>query len=395
MLLTFVIVTTLVGCSTAPERGLSREPARFAYLPNGRDPLDPDRILAHEGPAESLVEGAIPAFEARRGHALNILQLSGGGQFGAFGAGFLKGWQETGERPEFDFVTGVSTGALLATHAFLGMPADDAVLEEIFTTISTANVYRFRGVLGLLFGANSLYDTSPLKGLLDKYITEEVLQRVAAAQDEGRRLIVGTTNLDYNQTWIWNMGLIAKQGDAPALELYKKILLASAAPPIAFPPVEIDGHLFADGGVRQNIVIIGLGGERRPGPPKYGPGNIYVVHNGKHRSSPKALRNDVVSIGGPVLDTMLNASMDSLLLRTYFAARARGYRFNLVAIPDDVDAGEDPLAFDPAQMQASFEAGYELGRRSDPWEKRPPIIGDMPGWAFGVLGSLPGTGERP
>ena len=389
LMLTLVLVTTLLGCSTAPERELSREPARFAYLPDGHNPLDPDQIIAHEGPAASMVEGAIPAFEARRGHALNILQISGGGQFGAFGAGFLKGWRETGERPEFDIVTGVSTGALLATHAFLGTPADDEVLEEIFTTISASDVYKSKGMLGLLFGANSLYDTSPLKGLLDKYITEEVLQRVAAAHDEGRRVIVGTTNLDYNQTWVWNMGLIAEQGDAEALELYKKVLLASAAPPIAFPPVEIDGYLFADGGVRQNIVIVGLGGDEKPGPPRYGPGNIYVVHNGKNSSPPKALRNDAVSIMGPVLDTMLNTSMESLLLQSYFAARARGYRFHLVAIPDDVDAGGNALAFDPDQMHAAFDAGYELGRHPDPWEKSAPIMGDIPNWAFELMESLP------
>jgi hypothetical protein len=129
----------------------------------------------------------------------------------------------------------VSTGALLATHAFLGTPADDATLEEIFTRIRASDIYVNKGMLGLLWGRNAIYDTSPLQALLDKHITAEVLQRVAAGYDKGRRLYVGTTNLDYNQTWVWSLGLIAKEGTQEALELYKKVLRASAAPPIAFP----------------------------------------------------------------------------------------------------------------------------------------------------------------
>ena len=51
---------------------------------------------------------------------VNFLALSGGGSDGAFGAGVLCGWTASGKRPEFDLVTGVSTGALTAPFAFLG-----------------------------------------------------------------------------------------------------------------------------------------------------------------------------------------------------------------------------------------------------------------------------------
>ena len=373
------------GCSSAPERTLSRQPVPYASLPNGHDPLNPDQLLPRYTPYHVSVEaGLIPFYERKRGHPLQVLLLSGGGQNGAFGAGFLKGWRERGNRPQFDIVTGVSTGALLATHAFLGTPADDAVLEEIFTHVDEGSIYRKKSLIGLLFGGNSLYDTSPLRRLLDRYITEATLQRVAAAFEENRRLWVGTTNLDYQQTWVWNLSLIAKERK---LDLYKRVLLASASPPVAFPPVEIAGYLFGDGGVRQNLVVIGLGGAEPPPPPLYGPGNVFVIQNGKDTSPPKAVRKDVVGLAGSSLDVMLTSSMESLLLRTYVAAHAHGYRFQMVAIPERVDIGDNALAFDPKQMRAAFEAGYGLGKQPQPWAGVPPIVKDLPPWALDIIGS--------
>ena len=113
-----LVALVLVGCASAPEREISRELAPYATLQNGNDPLNPERPSPHFSAATSGIEkGVIPYYEGKRGHALNVLTISGGGQNGAFGAGFLIGWRESGRRPEFDIVTGVSTGALLATHA--------------------------------------------------------------------------------------------------------------------------------------------------------------------------------------------------------------------------------------------------------------------------------------
>lgn len=152
-----VLLAFLTGCSSAPERELSQQPIPYVELPNGHDPLNPER-LAHAAGTLPADEGVVPVLENLRGHALNILELSGGGQYGAFGAGFLKGWSESGKRPEFDVVTGVSTGALLVTHAFLGEPGDDAVLDEIFTTIDGADIYQKRGSLDF-YGDEMRYTT--------------------------------------------------------------------------------------------------------------------------------------------------------------------------------------------------------------------------------------------
>jgi hypothetical protein len=379
-LLAMGAVLILAGCSTVAERSLSEQEPRFATLPNGHAPLNPSQPAeiyadAMSNPGDTVVRH----LEGKRGHKLNMLSLSGGGQNGAFGAGFLIGWRETGQRPDFDVVAGVSTGALMATHALLGTPADDKVLEELYTEVTKDDIYKARRLGGFLTGTDSLKDTTPLRALIAKHVTAETLKRVAAAYEDNRLLVVGTTNIDYAQTWVWNMSLIAKAGD---LALYRKVLLASASFPIVFPPVEIDGHLFVDGAARSNVVVVGMGGTKKPKPPLYGPGNIYVIDNGRLNHAPEALRRALGEVAATTVSVMMDQSMQTALTRSYFGARLLGYNFKLVAIPDDVDVGNDPLAFDPQQMRAAFDAGRALAKQPDPWSLAPPNLGDVPAWAL-------------
>ena len=218
--------------------------------------------------------------------------------------------------------------------------------------------------------------------MIAKYVTAETLRRVAAAYDENRMLFVGTTNIDYGQTWVWNMSLIAKAGD---LELYRKVLLASASFPIVFPPVEIDGHLFVDGAARSNLVIPGMAGTRKPNPPLHGPGNLYLIDNGKVTEPPEALRLALGTIAATTVSVMMEQSMQTALTRSYFGTKVLGYSFNTVGIPDDVNIGKDVLAFDPTQMRAAFDAGRALAMQPDPWESTPPNSGDIPSWAFQAI----------
>lgn len=375
----FVALFLLAACSSPPERTLSLHAPLYATLPNGYEPLNPTQPSSMFAAVAAVPgDNFIRYLERKRGHALNLLSLSGGGQNGAFGAGFLIGWRESGRRPQFDAVGGVSTGALLATHAFLGTPADDAILEEMYTQITSADIYTDRGIFSLL-SADSLKDTTPLRAMIAKYVTAETLKRVAAAYDENRVLAVGTTNIDYAQTWVWNMTMIAKAGE---LELYRSVLLASASFPIVFPPVEINGHLFVDGAARSNLVIPGMGGQQRPNPPLYGAGNLYLIDNGKVTQPPQALIRALGPVAATAISVMMEQSMQTALTRSYFGAKLLGYSFNMVGIPDDVNLGNDPLAFDPVQMRAAFDAGRTLGTQDDPWRSTPPNSGDIPAWAL-------------
>ena len=372
----------LAGCASPPHRVLSQKPSAYAALPNGYDPLNPVQVSPIYAELAAAEGNFIRQMERKKGRALNLLSLSGGGQNGAFGAGLLTGWRETGQRPQFDVVGGVSTGALLATHALLGTPADDAQLEEMYTQITKKDIHIERGIYSLARGANSLSDTAPLRALIAKFITAETLKRVAAAYNDNRFLAVGTTNIDYGQTWVWNMSLIAKDGN---LELYRKVLLASASFPIVFPPVEIDGHLFVDGAARSNVVIAGMGGDKRPPPPLYGAGTIYLVNNGRLHNPPEALRRALGDVAATTVSVMMDQSMLTAMTRSYFGAKILGYNFKMVAIPDNINIGKDPLAFDPKQMRAAFDAGRAIAKNPNHWLSVPPNTGDLPSWAFDYI----------
>jgi predicted acylesterase/phospholipase RssA len=149
--------------------------------------------------SESLISAMRVKFEKARAEnktgkiPYRALALSGGGSRGAYGAGVLSGWTARGDRPQFDVVTGVSTGALMATHAFLGPDFDEDI--KIYARLTNADVYEKRGFFDI-FSKGSAFDTTPLRETLSSFIKEETLDLVAAEHRAGRRLFVGSTNLD-------------------------------------------------------------------------------------------------------------------------------------------------------------------------------------------------------
>jgi hypothetical protein len=259
-----VVLSLLGGClsieRSLSERSLSKTVPSYASLPNGRDPLNPDQY-SELGKRFAAKGGLIPTLEDLHKRRLNILEMSGGDAKGAFGAGVLIGWGESGTRPKFDVVTGISAGALLSTWAFLGEPEDDAVIADLFTGMKKSDVApKPGGILRFAFGDNSFMDNTPLIERLRQLITEKTIARVAAEARKGRLLLVGLLNLDYRQLWVFDLTALAASGRPHALETYRKILQAAVSPPLIFPPVEIDGSLFADGGTRELILAVGIEG---------------------------------------------------------------------------------------------------------------------------------------
>ena len=184
----------------------------------------------------SSVTAAEQLRAARVGKPLTILALSGGGAGGAFGAGAVAGLSRTGLRPEFDVVTGVSAGALVAPYAFLG-PSWDAQLLLAFTGVAGDNLLQSRG-LGMIFGS-SMYRGKPLQQLIDAYVTDEMIRAIAREAAKGRLLLVATTDVASGESVVWDLGSIAKNGGSFARTQIRDVLLASASVPGMFPPVII------------------------------------------------------------------------------------------------------------------------------------------------------------
>jgi predicted acylesterase/phospholipase RssA len=170
------------------------------------------------------------------GAPLNILALSGGGAFGAFGAGAMVGLTRSGSRPEFAVVTGVSAGALIAPYAFLG-PTWDGRLRDVYTSGAAGHLRQLRG-LGAIFGS-SIYSGKPLQQLVDTYASDEMVQAVAREADKGRLLLVATTDVATAEPVVWDLGSIARNGGPSARTLFRDVLVASASVPGLFPPVMI------------------------------------------------------------------------------------------------------------------------------------------------------------
>lgn len=308
---------------------------------------------------------------------ISMLAISGGGANGAFGAGLLKGWTEAGDRPEFQFVTGISTGALIAPFAFIGAQMD-AELEKFYTTTSTKDLLIRRNRLHLL-SIDSATDSSPLRNILLELFSPEFIEAIANEHRKGRRLFIGTTHLDAGRPMIWNIGSIAISGRPEARELMADILLASASIPGVFPPVLIQveaggesyDEMHVDGGTVSQVFVY---------PPSL---NIqYLLKDHQLNLSIYVIRNSIISPTwvsvAPRIPAIAQRSIGVLIRfqgvgdvnQIYMRATRDNIDFNLAFIPPtfNMRANEE---FDPVFMKALFDVGYQLGREGYDWKKAP------------------------
>ncbi|MCJ2081776.1 patatin-like phospholipase family protein [Methylobacterium sp. J-090] len=307
------------------------------------------------------------------------LALSGGGGDGAYGAGILNGWTESGKRPEFSLVSGVSTGALIAPFAFVG-PEYDAVLKDIYTSGVASTLVQSPSVANVLFGSG-LFGDGRLRGLVRRYVTPELLAAIAIQHAKGRRLLVVTTNLDSQRAVIWNMGAIAANGGPTALDLFADVLTASASIPAVFPPqlldVQAEGRDFqemhVDGSVVTPVFTLPQSFLLRDGRFKAGAkSDIYVIINGRLEPEFDLAQNNTLSIVERAFTTASRARSRATMATTYAFTRANGIGFNLAYIDESAPNTTAARGFDTAYMRSLYQSGYEAGRTGTFWRKNVP-----------------------
>lgn len=378
MLVVGVLLVTIAGC------GVRRAPLPVALQYEGNLPsYNEIRFYGDTtlGDTDELAEEwsrEMGIFDSKE--PLTFLTLSGGGADGAFGAGFLNGWSARGDRPEFSMVTGVSTGALIAPFAFLG-PGYDNLIEILYTTFTTEKIAVMRPI-GTALAGDSLMDTEPLRHQLKTYVTPKVIEEIAKAHRAGRRLFIGTTNLDEMRPVYWDIGAIAQYESEEAQQLIRDVILASASIPVAFPPVyfsvEADGRKYdemhVDGGVTNQVfsypASIRLGEVME----KMGVDRKVVLY---------IIRNDALISRGtqvePTLDSIATRSLAGLirnqgigdLYKMYTIAQRDDVEYNLAFIPPSFDEETNEM-FDPKYMKKLFKVGYTMALGDDPWHKTPP-----------------------
>lgn len=379
------LLVCLVACSS-PSRlpavpTALTDQATVLGIPNARFWADTG------GPA--MVQEAIQARsrESDPQSPASYLALSGGSDNGAFGAGVLVGWTQTGTRPSFKLVTGISTGALIAPFAFLG-PAYDPELRALYTGISPNDVFETRNVLSAVFH-DALASTDPLFHLISKYANQDMLNAIATEFRKGRLLLIGTTNLDVQRPVIWNIGAIAASGKPGALDLFRKILLASASVPGAFPPVMIDvaaggqhyQEMHVDGGaVAQTFLIPAPVGQLANLRSKQHARQrtAYVIRNGRLDAEWASVDRRLLSIVGRSINTMIHYSGYNDVVRIYFTSQRDGVDYNLAYIGSDFTFPHEEN-FDQKYMRALFEYGYDEITKGDVWHKNPPLFEEPDG----------------
>ena len=376
----------LAGCSAIPRNAVPEsltEDTNLISLDNVRffgDALPEDARQVVRKKVDQSIAGRPEEWNGDRIIDVNLLIITGGGPDGAFGAGLLNGMTDGKNRLEFEVVTGVSTGALIAPFAFLG-PEYDSVIKDLYTKSSTKDIIQQKNALVGLF-SNALSDSKPLQELIAKNITMEFMKKVADEYEIGRRLFVGTTNLDAQRPVIWNMGEIASYNNEEALNLFRKVLLASASIPAAFPAVkfevEANGQIYkelhVDGGVTNNAfflpIRVGLGQYLKELGLQVRP-TMYVIRNSSSAPAWEPVGNKTLEIAKRSIDTLVKSSTTGDLHKLYTFSQINDIGFRITSVPSSFKQKSREL-FDPVYMGKLYEVGYKVGLNGVTWDTTPP-----------------------
>jgi len=380
-LLLLLLFAMLSGCATRPP---ALPEAYSDKLPWGAIDLDIEKsgkFTLRDSLGSALIKKANDHSSSDESVPFNILTLSGGGTRGAFGAGLLSGWTDSGDMPEFDIVTGVSTGAVMATFAFLGGDELEKV-KAFYTKMYTEDIYTNSWLS--FFGQAYLMNPAPLKKLFSNNFNEALLNRVATAHAKGRRLYIGTTNIDTGQLIVWDMGAIASSGRSDKYQRFSDIIYASSAMPIFLPPqyisVDVEDkqyyQMHVDGGIYSHVFMIGLFVNWKEVLDLSADANLnfdvtlYTIANRKYRNRTAydPVEQSPSSVISAYIETETDLLFDRSMYRLYDSCMQKGIKFRMAAVPKDVNHVDDATEFNPEKMLKLFNVGYSFGLNGVKWQ---------------------------
>lgn len=378
------LAIALAGCASEPTRKTLTE----AEFKARSDAANQDQLAAITDASARVVgrvEKEMAANNPNDPPIIHFLAISGGGDWGAFGSGFLVGWGEAPEasrRPNFDVVTGVSTGALLAPFAFVNTDASCARVDDFYRN-PASNWVESRGLFFFLPSNPSFMVIPNLEKAVGVAMDKEMIEQVAAQARDGKVLAVSATDVDLGRQHFWNLGNAAEQAvETGDYERVRRMMLASAAIPVAFPPVEIDGVLYVDGGVTANVFlrldprspvgIIQTWKRTHPGQP-LPKVRFWIILNNQTTQTPSTVQRRWPQILGPSIPTSIRSATLSEI--RWIAAQAdfinatmnADIEVRMVSIPDSWRVPV-PGDFKEETMRALSDLGHKMGADPASWQ---------------------------
>jgi hypothetical protein len=374
-----LLLLILAACSSTPER----EPRATDQMFAARNSIDMQR-------AEAFNALMVPFLKrAEKEKTLDLLVISGGGDWGAFGAGVLKGWGKVkGDmaRPQFDVVTGVSTGAMIAPFAFLG---DDESIERIVKLYRNPRKdwVRSRGLMFFLPNNPSFYALPGLEREMQSTLDRPMLERIAAESGNGRGLIVNTTNIDLGDMYAWD--IVAETKAALAANDPKRVhsvLLASAGIPAIFPARDIGEYLYVDGAITGNILFGGRAREQDSFPGRWHalhPNRpmprvrYWVIFNNQMRFPPEVVRERWPDIMSRATIMATQSSTKNSMRHLFAQAEIMRLKYNadvqvrVMAVPESWMPPK-PGSFVSEVMNELADLGEKMGADPSSWLTEAP-----------------------
>lgn len=360
-----ILVCTLAIQGCAGFVGSEATPPAAGWQPAPDQPMTIRTLGSDQRFSQLSSAGVAERLRALRGgEPFSILALSGGGAFGAFGAGAMVGLTRSGSRPEFTVVTGISTGALIAPYAFLGSTWDTR-LREVYTSGAADKLLQSRG-LGVLF-SSSLYSGRPLQQLVDAYASDDMIDAIAREAGKGRLLLVATTDVASGERVVWDLGAIARNGGPNARKLFRDVLVASASVPGMFPPVMIRDEAHVDGSATGPFFVPT---EFVRADPQAGdatqPPAVYVIVDGPLGDAPGATRLTTRGILTRSIHAGLNHFLRTTLQLTAATAELQGATLHYAAVPAAYPR-MDAFDFRATTMRPLFSYADECAQAGRLW----------------------------
>lgn len=379
------LVLLALGCSTRQTSPLP--PSEFYAQSQLYSPSSPEHCLP-EQQTFAVLEATPPAPATSSETACrsyNILALSGAGQYAAYAAGLLVEWRAQGTCPDFDIYTGISSGAIVALLAALGPDYHDD-LEQILTTLKFDELFRMKPLVWNILRHGAIAYPVGAAKLVDRVVNADLVERLAAVHQSGKRVYVGTMEVHQRRLVVWDLGAIACGCEANKVRIIRDIMLAACSIPGFVPTVPItvyvDGVPYeehhGDAGAVAQIFVRLCETMPRPQPGSTRPwlagSNLYLLCGNKIFADPAPSDQRFLGLATGAISATLYALNRADLWRLYAFCRASGMKFHIQFIPNHADIPPSSIKFDPVEERKLFELGQEFIRSGAEWRHTPPGV---------------------